>query len=144
MSCTLFPWSIVQISMTARTWTAKTFPIEPPSRILQSKFDDAGCVRQFDSSHMLMRMLCLCLAHMNPLLRVAPPSSSLVTMPVRTPHWDVTSDCLSQENSPVWFSIRDFLFPPEMLGYAHDWAEMDPREVVWILCSFVVLPHRER
>ena len=46
-----------------------------------------------------------------------PPSSSLVTMVVPIPRWDVTSDYLSQvRDSPVWISIRDFLFPPDMLA----------------------------
>ena len=46
---------------------------------------------------------------MNPLLRVAFPSSSLVTMAAPIPHWDVTSDYLSEvRDSPVRISIRDF------------------------------------
>ena len=35
------------------------------------EIDDAGFIRQCNSSHMLMRMFCLCLALMNLLLRVA-------------------------------------------------------------------------
>ena len=39
------------------------------------------------SSCLLTRMLCLCLALMNLLLSVAPPSSSFVTMAVSIPNW---------------------------------------------------------
>ena len=46
-------------------------------------------------------MLYLCLTLMNLLLRVVLHSSSLVTMAVPIPRWDVTSD---------------FLFPPDMLA----------------------------
>ena len=47
---------------------------------------------------------------MNPLLRVAFPSSSLVTMAAPRPQWDVTSDYLSEVgDSPVRISILDFL-----------------------------------
>ena len=42
-------------------------------------------------------MLYLCLALMNLLLCVAPPSSSLVTMAILKPHWVVKSDSLSPE-----------------------------------------------
>ena len=42
-----------------------------------------------------MKILCLCLALMNPLLCVAHPSSSFVTMAVSLPHWVVKSDRLS-------------------------------------------------
>ena len=62
-------------------------------------------------------VVCVCLALMNLLLSVASPSSSLVTMAVSTPHWDVNSDYLSQvRDSPVWISIRDFPFPPDILA----------------------------
>ena len=64
-----------------------------------------------------MKMLYLCLALMNRLLRVVPHSSSLVTMAVPIPLWDVTSDLLRQvRDSQVWIPIRDFLFPPDMLA----------------------------
>ena len=59
--------------------------------------DEAGCVRQYNFFHLLMRMLCLCLAPMNLLHSVALPSSSLVTMAVLIPHWVVNSDRLSQD-----------------------------------------------
>ena len=45
------------------------------------------------------------------------PSSSFVTMAVAIPDWDVKSDYLSQvRDSPMWISIRDFLFPPDILA----------------------------
>ena len=54
---------------------------------------------------------------MNMLLGVVPHSSSLVTTAVPMPHRDVTSDYLRQvRDSPVWITIRDFLFPPDMLA----------------------------
>ena len=38
-------------------------------------------------------------------------------MVVSIPHWDLTSDYLSQvRDSPVWISIPDFLFPPDILA----------------------------
>ena len=72
---------------------------------------EAGIVRQYNFLYLPIRMLCLCLALVNLLLSVAHPSSSAVTMAVPIPHWDVTSDYLSQvRDSPVWISIRDSLF----------------------------------
>ena len=47
--------------------------------------------------HLLVRTLCLCLALMNLLLSVAPPSSGFVTMAVSIPHWVVQSDRLSPD-----------------------------------------------
>ena len=103
-------WSIMPISMTARTWmknNSNQTTIEDFTEIL----DEAGFVRQYNSCHLLMRMLCMCLALMNLLLSVASPSSSFVTMAVSIPHWDVKLDFLSQVRaSPVWISIRGFLF----------------------------------
>ena len=85
--------------------------------ILTEEIDEAEFVRQYNSSHMLMKMLYLCLAHMNLLLRAVLHSSSLVTMAVPIPHWDGTSDFLSQvRDSPIWISIFDLLFPPDMLA----------------------------
>ena len=37
-----------------------------------------------------------------------------------------------------------FPFSARLFGYADGWTEMEPREVVSVLCSFVVLPHGER
>ena len=81
------------------------------------KIDEPGFVGQYNSSHLLMKKLYLCLTVMTRLLGVVPHSSSLVTMAVPMPHWDVTSDYISQErNRPVWITFRDFLHPPDMLA----------------------------
>ena len=53
---------------------------------------------------------------MDLLLGVVPHSFSQATVAVPMPHWDVTSDFLSQvRDSPVWITIRDFLLPPDIL-----------------------------
>ena len=81
------------------------------------EIDEAGFVRQYNSSHLLLKKLYLCLALMNFLLGIVPHSSSLVIMAVPMPHWNVTSDYLSQvRDSQVWITIRDFLLPPDMLA----------------------------
>ena len=56
------------------------------------EIDEAVFVRQYNFFYLLIRMLSLCLALMNLLLGVAPPSSSFVTMAVSTPHFVVKSD----------------------------------------------------
>ena len=61
------------------------------------EIDEAGVVRQYNFFHLPMRMLCLCLALMNFLLSVVPPSSSFVTLAVSIPHWVVKSDRLSPD-----------------------------------------------
>ena len=68
-----------------------------PNRNTIEEIDEAGFVRQHNFFHLLMRMLCLCLALMNLLLCVAFPSSSFVTMAVSIPHWVVKSDRLSPD-----------------------------------------------
>ena len=50
------------------------------------EIDKAGCVRQYNFFHLLMRTLCLCLALVNLLHSVAHPSSSLVNMAILIPH----------------------------------------------------------
>ena len=90
-SCTQFLWSVVP--MTALTWTVKNIL----NRNTIEDFTEAGCVRQHNFIHLLMKMLCLCLALMNLLLSVATPSSSFVTMAVSIPHCVVTSDRMSPE-----------------------------------------------
>ena len=50
------------------------------------EIDEAGSVRQYNFFHLLIRMLCLCLALMNLLLSVAPPSSGFVSVAVSIPH----------------------------------------------------------
>ena len=84
---------------------------------LTEEIDETRIFRQDNFLHLLMRMLCLCLVLMNILHSVAHPSCDLVTMAILIPHWDATSDFLSQaRDSPVWISIRDVLFPPEILA----------------------------
>ena len=58
--------------------------------------DEARFVRQYNFFHLLMRLLCLCMALVNLLLSVTHPSSS-VTMAVSIPHWDVKSNRLSPD-----------------------------------------------
>ena len=84
------------ISMTARTWMVRNIPNRNTIEDFTEEIDEARFVRQYSSLHLLMRMLCLCLALMNLLLCVAPPSSSLVTRAVAIPQWDVKSDYLNQ------------------------------------------------
>ena len=80
-------------------------------------------VRQDNFFHLLMRMLCLCLALMNLLHGVAFPSSSLVTMVIFTPHWVVNSDGLSPEDD----RLREGYYY-EALAYSLDtpstWSSM--------------------
>ena len=93
------------------------WPMMPTTEDPTEEIDESRFVTQYSSFHLLMRMLCLCLALMNLLLCVAPPSSSLVTRAVSIPHWDVKSDYLSKvRDSPVWISTRDFLFPPDIMA----------------------------
>ena len=81
------------------------------------EIDEAELVRQYNSSHLLMKTLYLCMTLMDLLLGFVLHSFCLVTMAVPMPQWDVTSDYLSQtRDSPVWITIRDFLFPPDMLA----------------------------
>ena len=67
-SCIQLLWSVMPISMTALTWMGA------------EEIDDAGFVRQYNFFHLLLRMLCLCLALMNFLLGVALPSSINTTL----------------------------------------------------------------
>ena len=56
------------------------------------EIDEPGSVRQYHSSHLLMKKLYVCLALMNLLLGVVQHSSSLVTRAIPMPYWDVKSD----------------------------------------------------
>ena len=56
------------------------------------EINEAGFVGQKNFFYLPIRMLCLCLALMNPLLSVAPPSSSFVTMAASIPHCVMKSD----------------------------------------------------
>ena len=76
-SCIQFPWSGMPNSMTALTWMVRTFANETPSRISHWRSMKQNA-RQYNSFHLLSRMLYLCLALMNLLLNAAPRSSSLV------------------------------------------------------------------
>ena len=91
-------WSVMPISMTALTWMVESIPNRNTIEDFTEEIDEAGFVRQYNFFHLLMRMLCLCLALMNLLLDVAPRSSSLVTMAVSIPHWVVKSDRLSPDD----------------------------------------------
>ena len=92
-----FLWSVMPISMTALTWVVSNISNRNTIEDFTEEIDDAGLVRQYNFFHLLMRMLCLCLALMNLLLSVALPSSSSVTMAESIPHWVVKSDRLSQD-----------------------------------------------
>ena len=85
------------ISMTALTWMGKNFPNRNTIEVFTEEIGEAGFVKQYNFFHLLMRMLCLCLALMNLLLCVALPSSSFVTVAVSIPHWVVKSDRLSPD-----------------------------------------------
>ena len=90
-----FPGSVIPTSMTALTWMVKNIPNRTTIEDCTAEVNEARFVRQYDFFHLLMRMLCLCLALMNLLLCVALPSSSFVTMAILIPHWVVNSDGLS-------------------------------------------------
>ena len=95
----------------------KSIPNRNTIEHFTKEIDEARFVRQYNSSHLLMKKLYLCFALMNLLLGVVPHSSSLVTMAVPMPHWHVTSDYFSQvRDNPVWITIRDIFFPPDMLA----------------------------
>ena len=97
--------------MTTLTWMVRNIPNRNTIEDLTEEIDEARFARQYNSPHSLERLY-LCLALMNLLLGVVLHSSSLATMAVPMPHWDVTSDYLSQvRDSPVWITIRDFLLP---------------------------------
>ena len=96
-SCIQFLWSVMPISMTPLTWMVRNIPNRTTIKDFTEEIDEPRFVRQDNSFHLLTRPLCLCLALMNFLHSVAPPSSSLVTMAILTPHWVVNSDRLSPE-----------------------------------------------
>ena len=73
--------------------------------------------RGFQRSRICQTLQLLSLALTNLLLGVVLHSSSLVTMAVPMPHWDMKSDFLRQvKDSPVWSTIRNFLLPPDILA----------------------------
>ena len=74
------------ISMAALTWMMKNIPNRNAIEDFTEEIAEAGFIRQYNFFHLLMRMLCLCVASMNLLLGVAHPSSSFVTMVVSIPH----------------------------------------------------------
>ena len=96
-SCIQFLWSAMP--MTALTWMVKNIPNRTTIGDFTEEIDEAGFVRQYNFFHLLMRMLCLCLALMNLLHSVALSSLSLVTMALIIPHWVVNSDRLSPEEA---------------------------------------------
>ena len=89
-SCIQFLWSVMPIPMTALTGMVK-------NTSNRNAIDEAGFVRQYNFFHLLIRMLCLCLALMIFLLGVAPFLLAFVTTAVSIPHWVVKSDRLSQD-----------------------------------------------
>ena len=94
-SCIQFFLPVMPISMTALTWVVKHSPNRNTIENCTEEIDEAGFVTQYNLFHLLMRMLCLCLALKNLLLGVALPSSSFVNMAVSIPHWVGQSDRLS-------------------------------------------------
>ena len=80
-------------------WSKGDHPQDTPNRNTIEEFteeiDAAWFVRQNNFLYLQMKILCLCLALMNPLLSVASLSSSFVTTAVSLPHWVVKSDRLS-------------------------------------------------
>ena len=87
--------------MTALTWRVRNIPNRNTIEDFTEDIDDAEFVGQYNFFHLLTRMLYLCLALMNLLPSVAPPSSSLVTIAVSVPHWVVKSDSLSQDEDSL-------------------------------------------
>ena len=83
--------------MTALSWTVRNIPNRTTIKDFTEEIDGAGFVRQYNLFHLLMRMLCLCLALMNLLKSVARSSASLVTMAILIPRWVVNSNTVSPE-----------------------------------------------
>ena len=71
-SCIQFPGLVMPISMTALAWMVKNIPNRNAMEDYTEEIDEARFVKQHNVFHLLMRMLCLCLALMNLLLSVAP------------------------------------------------------------------------
>ena len=82
-SCIQFPWSVMSISMTTQTWMVRNTSNQNTIEDFTEEIDEAEFVRQYNSSHVLKKLLLLC---------VVPHSSSLVPMAAPMPLWDVTSD----------------------------------------------------
>ena len=92
-SCTQFLWLLMPSSMTALTWMVKSIHSRNTIEDFIEEIDEAEFVRKYNSSHLLLQKLYLCLALMNLFLGAV----------------------LSQvRDSPLW--IRDFLLPPDMLA----------------------------
>ena len=107
-SCIQIPWSVMSNSMTTPTWMVRNTSNQNTIDDFTEEIDEAEFVRQYNSSHVLKKLLLLC---------VVPHSSSLVPMAAPMPLLDVTSDYHSQvRESPVWITIPNFLFPPDMLA----------------------------
>ena len=79
-SCIQFPLSIMPMS--ALTWMVKNIPNQTTIEDFTEEINEAEFDREYNFFHLLMRMLCLCLALMNFLQSLALPASSLVTMAV--------------------------------------------------------------
>ena len=75
----------------------KNIPNRTTIEDFTEEIDEAGFVREYNFFHLLMTMLCLCLALMNLLHSVASPFSGFVTMTILIQHWVVNSDRLSPE-----------------------------------------------
>ena len=101
---------------------------------LTEEIDEAGFVRQYNSSHLLMNN-CIC---------AWPHSSSLVTMAVPMPHWDMKSDFLSQvKDSSVWTTIRNFFLPPDMLAMRTAGPKWNLAKLYGFFAALWFLPHGE-
>ena len=96
-SCIEFLWSVMPILMTALTWMVKNIHNRNTIEDFTEEIDEEGFVRQYNFFHLLMRVLCLCMALMNLLLCASSLSSGFVTMAASIPHWVVKSDRLSPD-----------------------------------------------
>ena len=105
------------------------------------EIDEAEFVIQYNYFHLLTRMLYVCLAVVNFLLCVPPPSSGLVTMAVSIPHCVVKSgrlslddDCLREalafSRHTIDLEFDDETMRPEKATEAPRNAGIDPSTVV--------------
>ena len=81
------------------TWMVRNISNQNIIEDFTEEIDEARFVRQYNCSNLLVKKLYLSLALINLLLGVVHHSSSLVTMAIPMPHWDVTSDYLSVDHN---------------------------------------------
>ena len=65
-SCIQFLLSVMPTSMTALTWMVINIPNRTTIEEFTEEIDEAGCARQCNFFHLLMRKLCLCSAFYEP------------------------------------------------------------------------------